>query len=156
MTDKLQLLANNIVEFGLNNATAPVSLITENVRGMLQNYMFHNPIKTEQFTQKPIPANISRRVVDVVHGYEELADVLVAALEQAQTGKGAERHANDLPFTEQPMQTISGLVGSGDGLAYQAIKKIQESGRMKDRGARDRERLGAIVYTAGLILFDKE
>ena len=37
-------------------------------------------------------------------GYESLAQVLQEAYDQAARGKGAERHANDLPFDQQPMQ----------------------------------------------------
>lgn len=61
----------------------------------------------------------------VLPGYESLAGVLQRALDQAQAGKGAERHACGDPFDKQPMQTISQLVGSADGLLYQAIKKAQ-------------------------------
>lgn len=152
MGDKLDALVNDIVGACLNSTHTPVSDIKGTVRGLLTSYGVQ---ATASMPTRAMPANASTLSVAVVRGYEELADVLVAALDQAQSGKGAERHANDLPFTAQPMQTISGLVGSGDGLAYQAIKKIQESGRMTSRSARDLERLGAIVYTAGLILFDK-
>lgn len=89
-----------------------------------------------------------------VPGYESLADVLKRAYDQAAIGKGAQRHATGLPFHEQPMQTISQLVGSNDGLLYQAMKKIQESQRM-DRDAAVRELLGAIVYVAGAIIYEE-
>lgn len=85
-------------------------------------------------------------------GYERLEEVLDDALNQAAAGKGKERHANDKSFTEQPMQQISGLLKSHDGMLYQAMKKIQESKGMT-RDAAIRELLGAIVYTAGAIIF---
>ncbi len=50
------------------------------------------------------------------------------------------------------MQTISRLIGSHDGLLYQAVKKIQESKRM-DKDAAVRELLGAINYIAGAVIF---
>lgn len=84
--------------------------------------------------------------------YKTLSDVLERAYQQAAHGKGKERHANNLPFDRQPMQTISQLVGSADGLRYQAIKKIQEAGRM-DKDAAVKELLGAINYIAGVIIY---
>ena len=84
-------------------------------------------------------------------GYESLADVLQSALNQAQDGKGAERHANQLPFDQQPMQTIAGQVGVGF-LLGQAIKKTQESQGLKGHHA-VAELLGAINYLAGAVIF---
>lgn len=87
-------------------------------------------------------------------GYECLADVLDAALMQAASGKGAERHAGDRPFATQPMQEITRMVGIGFPLG-QAMKKSQEAGTMASRGQTDaarRELLGAINYVAGAVL----
>lgn len=88
-------------------------------------------------------------------GYEQLAAVLQAAFDQAANGKGAERHANDLPFHEQRMQGISGLLNTDGGMAYQVCKKILEA-RDMPHAARERELLGAIVYTAGMIIYHRE
>lgn len=87
-------------------------------------------------------------------GYEHLAAVLVDAYEQAAYGKGKERHANDLPFDHQPMQAISRLLGNPTGMTYQACKKVVEAMNMKDRAARRRELLGAIVYLAGVVVYE--
>lgn len=84
--------------------------------------------------------------------YTTLQDVLDRAWQQAASGKGAERHGQDLPFTSQPMQTISDLLNTQNGMLYQAMKKIQESTRM-DRDAAVRELLGAINYVAGAIIW---
>lgn len=84
-------------------------------------------------------------------GYESLAGVLQRALDQAQDGKGAERHANSLPFDKQPMQTIAGQVGVGF-LTGQAIKKTQE-GQTLPAGRDVAELLGAINYLAGAVIF---
>ena len=86
--------------------------------------------------------------------YSSLRRVLDAAYDQAATGKGAERHANSLSFEDQPMQTISGLLGDNHGLLFQAVKKIQESTRLPHYRRRERELLGAINYIAGAIIFD--
>ena len=87
-------------------------------------------------------------------GYECLAEVLDAALMQAASGKGAERHAGSRPFATQPMQEITRMVGVGFPLG-QAMKKAQEAGTMASRGQTDaarRELLGAINYVAGAVL----
>jgi hypothetical protein len=90
----------------------------------------------------------------VKDGYFPLFDVLRDALDQAQSGKGEERHGNGLPFTEQPALTITRTVGLGFPLG-QAMKKIQESQRM-DLDAAKLELLGAINYLAAAILFLQE
>lgn len=91
--------------------------------------------------------------VIVKDGYDALFAVLRDALDQAQNGKGHERHADSdgQAFTEQPVLTISRAVGLGFPLG-QAMKKIQECQRM-DRDAAKRELLGAINYLAAAILF---
>lgn len=88
-------------------------------------------------------------------GYERLAAVLRAAYDQAAQGKGKERHANDLPFHEQPMQQIARRRGLGFILG-QADKKSEEAQGLLERGdfeAFRREILGAINYLAGAIIF---
>lgn len=84
-----------------------------------------------------------------IPGYEALEEVLCAAYLQAAVGKGAERHADDKPFPEQPMLRISQNLASVDGLLYQVAKKLQESRGLPD-GRRQAEVLGAIVYSAGV------
>lgn len=86
-------------------------------------------------------------------GYERLHAVYQDAHHQAAYGKGNERHANDLPFHKQRMQTISQGLNSPDGMAYQVIKKLQEGLQMEDPGARRRELLGALNYLAGIVIF---
>lgn len=83
-------------------------------------------------------------------GYEPLAEILRDAFAQAAFGKGKERHADERPFAEQPMQMLCDLYGHGFALG-QAAKKSQESMRLPYERARA-ELLGAIVYTAGAVL----
>ena len=90
--------------------------------------------------------------------YAELRRVLDAAYEQAANGKGKERHANDKPFTAQPIMEIARMVGPGYQLG-QAMKKAQEAGGMIQRGQPDRakaELLGAINYLAACVLMIEE
>lgn len=88
--------------------------------------------------------------VELADDYASLRRVLDLALRQAADGKGAERHANGKPFTEQPMLEISRMVGWQFCLG-QAIKKTQEASRMEADAAK-RELLGAINYLAGAYL----
>lgn len=83
--------------------------------------------------------------------YAPLRRVLSLALEQASSGKGAERHGQGKPFDKQPMMEISRMVGGPTGCYYQAMKKTQEASRMEPDAAK-REILGAINYLAGAYL----
>lgn len=84
--------------------------------------------------------------------YASLRNVLDRAFDQAVSGKGADRHANGLPFDQQPMQTISDSLGSPAGMLFQAAKKAQESQRLPQDAA-VRELLGAINYLAGAVVW---
>ena len=79
-------------------------------------------------------------------GYDSLRYVLTLAIEQANAGKGKERHANGKPFDRQPIMEIGRMVGSGYPLG-QAMKKAQESTRLPPDRAKA-ELLGAINYLA--------
>ncbi len=85
--------------------------------------------------------------------YKSLEDVLDEAYAQASTGKGAERHGGGLAFELQPMQVISELLGSSDGLAFQAIKKIREGLTLDTPERQVAEMLGAINYCAGIVIY---
>lgn len=102
------------------------------------------------------PARHQQAGYDVdVPGYEKLRNVLERAYDQAAVTKGAERHANDRPFHEQPMQAIADRRGIGFILG-QVDKKTEEGQGMIDRGENEaavRELLGAIVYLAGAVIF---
>lgn len=104
------------------------------------------------FTHEPTPVEPDPpNPAQSVPGYERLRAVLEAAYDQAARGKGKERHAKDLPFHEQPMQTVTDLYGLGFPLG-QAAKKGQEAQRMEPDAA-IRELLGAINYLAGAVIW---
>lgn len=85
--------------------------------------------------------------------YASLSKVLGDAFDQAASGKGAERHGQDLPFDQQPMQRLIELYGLGFALG-QAGKKMQESQRL-GHDAAIRELLGAINYIAGAVVYKR-
>lgn len=96
-----------------------------------------------------------------VPGYERLASALRAAYRQAAIGKGKERHANDLPFHEQPMQDLIRLNGLGYATGQAGKKASEARGFManadKSQCASAAQRAifelyGAIVYLAGAII----
>ena len=105
----------------------------------------------EDWLEDDDESTLGLRGVYVNEGYHDLFDVLRDALDQAQNGKGEERHGNGLSFTGQPALTITRAVGLGFPLG-QAMKKIQECQRM-DTDAAKRELLGAINYLAAAVLF---
>ncbi|MDY0250752.1 MAG: hypothetical protein RBR45_11965 [Pseudomonas sp.] len=94
--------------------------------------------------------------MQIEKGYEKLVAVFQAAHDQAAHGKGKERHANGLPFRKQRMQSISKLLDSPDGMAYQVVKKMTEGLQFEDRQQREKELLGAINYLAGIVIFFRE
>lgn len=100
------------------------------------------------------PPGTHNHTVNVVEGYEPLLSVLRRALDQAQAGKGSERHGRGKPFLAQPIFTIADLVGTGFQTG-QAIKKVQEAEGMISKGqheAAERELLGAINYLSATVL----
>ena len=93
--------------------------------------------------------------MNALPGYEGLGLVLQAALDQAQYGKGAERHANGKPFEDQPVLVIARMLDSVDGPLQQAIKKAIESktiARIKGPRAAFNEILGAINYLGAVAM----
>jgi hypothetical protein len=94
--------------------------------------------------------------VFVEPGYESLVNVLVSALDQAQGGKGKERHQIGLtPFNRQPICEIGRMVGPGFN-AGQAIKKAQEAMRLPSPERQVAELLGAINYLAATVILIQE
>lgn len=137
-----------VIRDALDNGPAPKSALEAGQR-------VHEAIEREVIrmnTPEPAPHQ-PKRAMDAP-GYEHLAAVLQDAYAQAAFGKGKERHANDLPFDHQPMQAISRLLGNPTGMTYQVCKKVVEAMNMKDRAARRRELLGAIVYLAGVVVYE--
>jgi hypothetical protein len=84
-------------------------------------------------------------------GYAPLAAVFADALDQAQSGKGKERHASGEPLTEQPIVAINESLGTNHGAIFQATKKARESTRLPYERARA-ELLGAINYLAAAVI----
>lgn len=87
--------------------------------------------------------------------YLPLLRTFLGALEQAAYGKGRQRHANDLPFVEQPILTMAQMLNSDAGLAQQVIKKTIEARGLLTKEARIKEMRGAMVYAAAMVLFEE-
>ena len=97
------------------------------------------------------PASTSPRAA-ITHGYEALAAVLDLALEQAQAGKGAERHAvAGEAYQDQQIVQLGEWMGSTAFAVGQACKKAIESTRLPADRAKA-ELLGAINYLAAAVI----
>jgi len=93
--------------------------------------------------------------------YSALDNVLKDALAQADSGKGAERHANNNNYEDQVICVVQRLLKDHPfgGHAYQIIKKTIESGRLlklKGKEAAYQEVLGAINYASAMCILIKE
>ena len=96
----------------------------------------------------------SRARMEMGDDYASLRRVLGEACDQASKGKGKERHAQDLPFDQHPMQSLIDLYGPGFA-AGQIGKKAQEALRLPTDMA-VQELLGVIVYAAGLVVWMRD
>lgn len=94
--------------------------------------------------------------------YKELKNKFDCALEQAQGGKGKERHAKEGQyFEDQVMCEVQRLLVDHPlgGLAYQVIKKTIESGRLyqnKGANAALEDVYGAMNYLGGMAILYEE
>lgn len=110
--------------------------------------------ENQAMDQKHIPA----QMINVREGYQPLAEILALALEQAQNGKGNERHqVGKTPFIEQPICALGRLYGVGYNFG-QASKKAHETQQLTSTKAKQAELLGAINYLAAayLVLSEQE
>jgi hypothetical protein len=92
--------------------------------------------------------------MNILPGYERLAEVLQNALDQAQSGKGKERHACGELFEQQEICQNTRAVGFGYPLG-QARKKAKEAKRLLETRGKDAaiaECLGAINYLAAAVI----
>lgn len=101
------------------------------------------------------PEELGVRPFETDVDYATLREVLDAAYRQAATGKGRERHARGNSFDKQHMQTISDLLDTDRGMAFQAIKKLTEALDLPTHEAREKELLGAINYIAGIVVYHR-
>lgn len=98
----------------------------------------------------------SALMVDVLTGYAPLASVLFLALEQAQSGKGSQRHqVGDMPFIKQPICELARMYGVGYNFG-QAAKKAHETQQLTSLKAKQAELLGAINYLAAAYIVISE
>ena len=99
-----------------------------------------------------VPYHKSRfEVVEEDSSYSSLKRVLDMAYDQASSGKGKERHANNDSFESQPICQIPRYQGSIDFVTGQAIKKCLEVTKLPTVDAKVRELLGAINYIAAVL-----
>ncbi len=83
-----------------------------------------------------------------------LYPVLLAAIEQAMTGKGQRHGGNVTHFASQPWVHYAKMHGRGF-LTGQAAKKLEEAASQRSGEAFETEVLGAIVYAAMSIMVER-
>ena len=96
---------------------------------------------------KPEPkTDYIEMTIKVKKGYEPLVESFNDALEQAQAGKGDQRHNTDnKPFLQQLIITIPKAIGTGFRLG-QVVKKALEIPQLPTVEAKIREIDGIIIY----------
>jgi hypothetical protein len=98
-------------------------------------------------------SGIIESIEEIAYGndYGPLQKVLDEAFLQASHGKGKQCHANGKPFIEQPIMTELRLLGPA-GSVQQVRKKVLEAMNCKDDERAVEDLLGAIVYTAAMVI----
>lgn len=83
-----------------------------------------------------------------------LKPVLDAAIHQAMYGKGERHGGATVPFLDQPIFHYAKMHGRGF-LTGQAAKKLEEAASTRSGAAFEAEVLGAIVYAASAVIFER-
>ena len=125
--------------------------------GWFSKYRFE-VVEDEVNNVDPVPTPIYEQWYLKVDNpsYSSLKRVLDMAYDQASSGKGKERHANNDTFESQPICQIPRYQGSIDFVTGQAIKKCLEVTKLPTVDAKIRELLGAINYIAAGIIVLQE
>lgn len=134
----------------INNITADSFRIKNSVGSVLGGSISREALEGK------IADSCNAKMKNVREGYSPLADVLAKALDQAQNGKGNQRHqVGSTSFVDQPICGLTRLYG----LAYpfgQAAKKVHEVGQLERKEAKLAEVLGAINYLAAAYIVISE
>ena len=129
-------------------------LVEQETKKATEGFKFMTEAAGVENTQATVTQNAVMK--NVLPGYDALAWVLAKALDQAQNGKGNQRHqVGDAPFTAQPICSLTRTYG----LAYpfgQAAKKTHEVGQLEHKNAKLAEVLGAINYLAAAYIVISE
>ena len=84
--------------------------------------------------------------LDAAIAEHPLYPIFTAAIQQAMYGKGIRHGGDTIPFEEQRWARISAGPVGANGLAFQAIKKLEEALEREDDETFEREFLGALNY----------
>lgn len=129
-------------------------LVEQETKKATEGFKFMTEAVGVENTQATVAQNAVMK--NVLPGYDALAWALAKALDQAQNGKGNQRHrVGDAPFTAQPICSLTRIYG----LAYpfgQAAKKTHEVGQLEHKNAKLAEVLGAINYLAAAYIVISE
>lgn len=140
-----------------------ISPDTETLEGSLLSNQYKLPDLANFFKPQPEATMSQQQEVikpaemnNVRKGYQGLATVLERSLNQAQNGKGNERHqVGEASFEQQPICELARLFGTGYNFG-QAAKKAHETSQLSTKEAKVNELLGAINYLAAAVLVIEE
>lgn len=105
-------------------------------------------------TKKKKPTKAAAKPTQVEEPVHPLVVVFAEAVNQAMHGKGVRHGGAVTPFLEQPWLHYAKLHGRGF-LTGQAAKKLEEAASIKEGDAFVQEMLGAAVYVAMAVLFER-
>lgn len=89
-----------------------------------------------------------------VESAHPLKAIFEAAINQATHGKGQRHGGASVPFLDQPIFHYAKLHGRGF-LTGQAAKKLEEAASTRSGAAFETEVLGALVYAAAAVIFER-
>lgn len=84
-----------------------------------------------------------------------LEEVFASVIEQVTKGKGVRHGGDATPFLDQPWVHYAKMHGRGF-LTGQAAKKLEEAASVLNGDAFEKEVLGAIVYAAMAVLWERQ
>lgn len=137
------------------------SVLSQLKKNVVENIANENKMTSAHLDKTRKESKLSKgfekaQMTNVISGYEPLARILERALDQAQNGKGNERHQVDgACFINQPICELGRLYGTGYNFG-QAAKKAHETNQLGSKDAKLNEIYGAINYLAAAAILIEE
>lgn len=144
--------AGKIREFLKTNPKATAAEV-EAATGLPRKYIY-GFVNTKKNKPTKVVKVATPQPVQVEEAVHPLIAVFAEAVDQAMHGKGIRHGGTETPFLEQPWLHYAKLHGRGF-LTGQAAKKLEEAASIKDGEAFVQEALGAAVYIAMAVWFER-
>lgn len=144
--------AGKIREFLKANPNATAAEV-EAATGLPRKYIY-GFVKTKKKKPTKVVKVATPQLTQAEEAVHPLIAVFAEAVDQAMYGKGTRHGGTETPFLEQPWLHYAKLHGRGF-LTGQAAKKLEEAASIKDGEAFVHEALGAAVYIAMAVWFER-